>query len=346
MKQSSHAREKLAPRDSRASRASLVVLSALTLSVLVWGVFQLAVANFFREFTIAEVHAMFVTHGLVCALLLAAWAAFFIIRSRKRFEEEIAEKEQQFDRRMAQAEKMAAIGQIAAGVAHQLNTPLGSIMLTAEMIEEELNGNMDLREEVKKILRNANYCKGVVRNLLLYAKPHREEFKEESVCFIIRRTVSLLDHEIKKRGIKIDLAVECKECAMICNGNLMEQLMFNLLQNAVDAQPNGGRIGIRTVIPGNGTLNIDVTDAGPGIPPDVLPHIFEPFYTTKSSEKGTGLGLAIAKRIAEDHGGTIEARSENGKGMTFSIILPARSGRQSPADGDDDGHGHSHERTS
>lgn len=327
----------------RFSRA-LVVLSALTLSVLVWGVFQLAVANFFREFTIPEVHAMFVTHGLVCALLLAAWAAFFILRSRKKFEEQIAEKEQQFDHRMAQAEKMAAIGQIAAGVAHQLNTPLGSIMLTAEMLDEELNGDAELKEEVKKILRNANYCKGVVRNLLLYAKPRREEFKEESVCLIIRRTASLFDHEIKKRRIKMDMSVECRECAMICNGNLMEQLIFNLMQNAVDAQPAGGKIDIKTVIPGSGALNIQVTDAGPGIPPDVLPHIFEPFYTTKSVEKGTGLGLAIAKRIAEDHGGSITASSQAGKGTTFTIILPTRPLRPSVSIASESaGHGHIHE---
>ncbi len=324
------------------SSRALVVLSALTLSVLVWGVFQLVAANFFREFTIAEVHAMFVTHGLVCALLLAAWSSFFILRSRKKFEEQIAEKEEQFDRRIPQAEKMAAIGQIAAGVAHQLNTPLGSIMLTAEMIEDEINGNAEMKEEVKKILRNANYCKGVVRNLLLYAKPQTGEFKQESVCFIVRRAVSLFDHEIKKRGIQMDMAVECKECAMICNGNLMEQLIFNLMQNAVDAQPGGGRIDIKTVIPGDGTLNIDVSDAGPGIPPDILPHIFEPFYSTKPSDKGTGLGLAIAKRIAEDHSGDIRVRSEVGKGTTFTIVLPTHPVRPSVSLVEDN-HSHSHE---
>lgn len=308
----------------------LVVLTALTLSVLVWGVFQLVVSNYFLEFTIQEVHAMFVSHGLVCAVLLSAWAAFFILRSRKKFEAEIAEKEAQFDDRMAQAEKMAAIGQIAAGVAHQLNTPLGSIMLTAEMIAEEVNGNAELKEESRKIIRNANYCKGVVRNLLLYAKPQKQEFKEESVCFIIRRTVSLFDHEMKKRGIRMNMSVDCKECAVFCNGNLIEQLIFNLLQNAVDAQPNGGEISIRTIIPGDGSLKISVRDAGPGISGDVLPHIFEPFYTTKSVEKGTGLGLAIAKRIAEDHGGVIDVESA-GKGSSFTVTLPARPASPTPA---------------
>lgn len=309
----------------QSSRAALIVLTALTLSVLAWGVFQLLASNFLRKFTLAQVHAMFVMHGLVCALLLAAWAAFFILRSRKKLEDQIAEKQILFDRRMAQSEKMAAIGQIAAGVAHQLNTPLGSIMLTAEMLDEELNGDTDLKEEVKKILRNANYCKGVVRNLLLYARPRREEFKEESICLIIRRTVSLFESEIKKRGIKIALDVDCKECAMICNSSLMEQLMFNLVQNAVDAQPAGGRIDIKTINPGVGTLTIEVADAGPGISQDVLPHIFEPFYTTKSAEKGTGLGLAIAKRIAEDHSGSITASSEVGKGTTLTVTLPTQS---------------------
>ncbi|MBI4178473.1 hypothetical protein HY522_03485 [bacterium] len=308
----------------RPSSRSLVVLSALTLSVLVWGVFQLVASNYFREFAIQEVHALFVSHGLVCAVLLAAWAAFFILRNRRQLEEQVAEKEEQFDRRMAQAEKMASIGQIAAGVAHQLNTPLGSIMLTAEMLEEEVNGNPEMKEEIQKIFRNANYCKGVVRNLLLYARPRREEFKEESVCFIIRRAVALFDDELKKRGIKMEMAVDCRECAMICNGNLMEQLIFNLMQNAVDAQPRGGRIDIKTVVPGDGTLNIQVSDGGPGIPPDVLEHIFEPFYTTKSSERGTGLGLAIARRIAEDHGGAIRVKSQVGGGTTFTISLPAR----------------------
>lgn len=307
----------------RSSR-SLVVLTALTLSVLVWGVFQLVASNYFLEFSIREVHAMFVTHGLICALLLASWAAFFILRSREKLEEHIAEKEAQFDRRMAEAEKMVAIGKIAAGVAHQLNTPLGSILLTAEMLEEELNGNAELKGEIKKIVRNINYCKGVVRNLLLYAKPTKQEFKEESVCFIIRRTAALFDHEMKKRGIRMEMAVDCKECAVFCNGNLIEQLIFNLLQNAIDAQPNGGSVHIQTLIPGDGSLQINVVDAGMGIPQDVMPHIFEPFYTTKSSEKGTGLGLAIAKRIAVDHGGNIEVESRPGKGTTFRILLPAR----------------------
>ncbi len=301
----------------------LVVLTGLTLAVLFWGVFQLVASNYFAGLSIPEVHALFVSHGLVCALLLAAWAGFFVLRSRRKFEEAVAEKQALFDRQMADTEKMAAIGKIAAGVAHQLNTPLGSIMLTAEMLDEELNGNDEFHQEVQKILRNTHYCKGVVRNLLLYAKPHREADREESICFVIRRVATLFDHEMKKRGIQFETVVDCNECAVFCNVNLIEQLIFNLIQNAVDAQPNGGRITVRTIVGGNGRLCIFVNDGGAGIPPDVMPHIFEPFFTTKAADKGTGLGLAVAQRIAEDHGGSIRVESAPDRGSTFIVDLPA-----------------------
>ncbi len=234
--------------------------------------------------------------------------------------------EKQLESRMSETEKLAGIGQLAAGIAHQLNTPLGAILLSAQMLEETIEDEDD-SEDIHRIIRQTEQCRGIIKGLLNFARPTGSERGRVDLSEIISDTIYLMEKKLKVADVELNIVHET-EPAVYGNRNELEQVFFNLLANALDAMSGGGAVNIVLDDGGAGELRVRFTDTGEGIPEEAQGRIFLPFFTTKDYGKGTGLGLSIVARIVHEHGGRIELDSELGRGTTFTLWFPrARSGQ-------------------
>ncbi len=235
--------------------------------------------------------------------------------------------EKQLESRMSETEKLAGIGQLAAGIAHQLNTPLGAILLSAQMLEETIEDEDD-SEDINRIIRQTEQCRGIIKGLLNFARPTGSERGRIDLSEIIGDTIFLMEKKLKVASVELNISAET-ETWVYGNRNELEQVFFNLLANALDAMGEGGSVDIVLDDGGAGELRARFKDTGEGIPPEARDRIFLPFFTTKDYGKGTGLGLSIVARIVHEHGGRIELDSEPGRGTTFTLWFPrARSGQE------------------
>jgi signal transduction histidine kinase len=221
-----------------------------------------------------------------------------------------------------QQEKMVLIGQIAAGVAHELNTPLGTILLRAQLVLRQLKGWDDL-SDLKMIESEAQRCRRIIDSLLSFSRRSEGAMAETDVTALIEESVSLVAKDLELRGIDVEYH-HAQQGATVCvDPNQIQQVILNLITNAADAMASGGRVRISTQpLAGPGMLEICVTDNGCGMTPEVLAKACTPFFTTKQRRKGTGLGLAICRRIVEDHQGELAIKSQVGLGTSVSIRLP------------------------
>jgi two-component system NtrC family sensor kinase len=225
-------------------------------------------------------------------------------------------------RKLQQVEKMSSMGQLAAGVAHQLNTPLASALLRAQMLQEDVQ-HPEQAEDLRFIQRQLRYGKEIVEGLLHFSRRSGETKRAEPLNSILSGVVAMLEPTARGTGVRINLDLAATAEALVYGGrNELEQVFFNLGSNALDAMPQGGELTVTTSVVQGRLAEVQVRDTGTGIPKDRLPRIFEPFYTTKEPGKGTGLGLAICWRILEEIGGSIDVVSEVGRGTTFHIRLP------------------------
>lgn len=225
--------------------------------------------------------------------------------------------EKQLESRMSETEKLAGIGQLAAGIAHQLNTPLGSILLSAQMLDETIEDEDDA-EDIRRIIRQTEQCRGIIKGLLNFARPTGSGRSRVSLVEIINDTVYLMDKTLKVAGVTVNVE-SIHDTWVFGNRNELEQVFFNLLGNSIDAVENGGVINVKILRGDPGEVRVDFHDDGEGIPKENQDRIFMPFFTTKDYGKGTGLGLSIVARIVHEHGGRIELQSEPGRGTTFSL---------------------------
>jgi len=233
----------------------------------------------------------------------------------------------QLDQTMRQlivSEKLAAIGEITAGVAHEINNPLAVIQGNFDVVREDLGPRAEsLRTEFTLIQEQIQAIHILVSKLLGFARP--EEYAETGVgidpCETIRETLPLVQHLLTGAAISLELSLKAKSLVSI-NQTELQQVLVNLLVNAVQAMPLGGVLRISASDKGD-QLQIVVEDSGAGMPPDVLARIFDPFYTTKRAE-GTGLGLSISRTLINRAGGAITASSVIGQGSRFEVMLPAR----------------------
>ncbi len=228
--------------------------------------------------------------------------------------------EKQLETKMSETEKMAGIGQLAAGIAHQLNTPLGSILLSAQMLEDSVKGE-DEQEDVHRIIRQTDQCRNIIKGLLNFARTTGKERVKLDLGEVIRETVYLLEKNIKLAGVQVNI-VENTDPVVIGNRNELDQVFFNLLANSLDAMPDGGAIDIDIRAGSPGEIQVEFADEGEGVPQENRDKVFLPFFTTKEYGKGTGLGLSIVARIIHEHGGRIVMKSEAGRGTRFYISLP------------------------
>jgi PAS domain S-box-containing protein len=223
---------------------------------------------------------------------------------------------------LLQAEKMSSLGKLAAGVAHQLNNPLGGITLFSKLILEDYDLPDGARDDIGRILRDAQRCSDTVKELLEFARQTKREMHPLDINKSISRTFFLLESQTIFHNILIECNYDNNLPMVSADSQQFNHVLMNIILNAADAMEGSGKLTIITGrVPDKNRIFIEITDTGGGIPEHVLPHIFEPFFTTKEEGKGTGLGLSMVYGIIENHGGTIAVESELGKGTKFRIEL-------------------------
>ncbi len=257
---------------------------------------------------------------------------------------------------LTRTEKLVSLGQIAAGVAHEINNPLGGILLYSNLVLEELpEDNLEGRENMGKIIYQTNRCKEIVQNLLDFARTPSGEMLPFQINNITLTSLNLVKDQSMFLGIKIDTQLADDLPDVKGDRSRLEQVFLNLFINAADAMEGEGKLTITTkllsrfpdvteegavqtetericLLASTKTVKITISDTGKGIDKAYLSHVFEPFFTTKEPGKGTGLGLSIAYGIIQRHNGFIDVESEPGKGTTINIFLPADTETNSDAD--------------
>ncbi len=231
--------------------------------------------------------------------------------------------------RMAQSERLASIGLLAAGVAHEVNNPLGGILsLTALTIEDMPPGDPN-RENLQVVLRQTERCRDIVRSLLEFSRQSKGTREPIDLNEVLEDTLALVSSQAMFFNVKISRRLAPELPKVLANASQLQQVFMNILLNAVQAMNERGEITVSTRSePAAGRVEVSISDTGCGIPPEQVNRVFDPFFTTKESVHGTGLGLSIAYGIVTTHGGTISVQSEVGKGSTFTISMPAEQAVQ------------------
>jgi len=245
-----------------------------------------------------------------------------------RVEQKTAEL-QQAHTHLVRSEKMAALGKLAATIAHEVNNPLAGILTYSRLCLKQLDSHevtpekrAEVLEQLHIIERESRRCGDIMRNLLSFARqtPPRREPAELNA--LVEHTLALVRHELELRGIELETRLADGLPPLACDANQVQQVLLALAVNALEAMPRGGRLVVKTRAASESVLEVRVRDTGVGIPREALPHIFEPFFTTKEDQHRTGLGLAVARSIVEQHGGSLEVASTPGQGTEFTVRLP------------------------
>jgi len=220
-------------------------------------------------------------------------------------------------------EKLASMGQLAAGVAHEINNPLGSILLFADTLYQETGEDDRRREDLKMIVQETLRCKKIVSDLLNFAREQDVLAQESNVHDILQQAIDSVSHQPSFAQVQIVRNLASDLPSIQADPSQLQQVFVNLLNNAAEAMPQGGTITLETrKNDRQQAVEILVADTGGGIPEENLGKLFNPFFTTKPLGKGTGLGLSIVYGIIKMHRGQISVKSQLGKGTTFTVTLP------------------------
>jgi two-component system, NtrC family, sensor kinase len=226
---------------------------------------------------------------------------------------------------LAQADKLSSIGLLAAGVAHEINTPLAVISSYSQMLSKQMRGDARLGPVLEKITQQSFRASEIANGLLNFSRTSTTEFRETNLNQVIRDTLSLLEHQLKTAQIIVDIELADSLPSIHGNPGKLQQVFLNLLLNAKESMPAGGRLRVATLA--NGHVEAIVADSGSGIAPEHLKRIYDPFFTTKTmprpgERRGTGLGLSVSYGIIQEHAGKIHVESAVGAGTTFHLEFP------------------------
>jgi signal transduction histidine kinase len=230
----------------------------------------------------------------------------------------------ELESQLSQADKLSSIGLLAAGVAHEVNTPLAVISSYAQMLSKQLQGDPQ-RNLLDKITRQTFRASEIVNNLLNFSRTSGTEFTDVDLNHVIEDTLSLLEHQFKTNKIRVQDELAAHLPPIQGNAGRLQQVFLNLFLNAKDAMPEGG---ILHIVTSNGDgVSVKVSDSGTGILQENLPRIYDPFFSTKTGpqsgqRRGTGLGLAVTYGIIQEHAGKIRVESSPGEGTTFYLDFP------------------------
>ena len=228
----------------------------------------------------------------------------------------------ELERKLVQADKLSSIGLLAAGVAHEVNTPLAVISTYAQMLAKQVSGDDSKSKLLEKIAKQTFRASEIVNSLLNFSRTAPTEYVELDVNRVVRETASLVEHQFQKTGVNTVLNLADDLPAIRGNSGKLQQVFLNLFINARDAMSAGGSLTVRTWAE-NGFAHVEIADTGQGIAPENLTRIYDPFFSTKGPKKGTGLGLAITYGIVQEHNGIIEVDSAMGRGTRFRLEFPA-----------------------
>jgi PAS domain S-box-containing protein len=268
------------------------------------------------------------------------------LTERKRVEEALRDSNRQLERAMAalqargdeikamsqqlwQAAKLAAVGELAASIAHELNNPLAIVSLRVESLLGQTAADDPRRRGLEIVEQEVERMANLVANLLQFSRRGQPRVSTLDVSEDLVKTLELVHHHLRTRRIKVVQEFAPDTPVIQADRQQLRQVFLNLLTNASDAMPDGGTLTVRVArgsLDGRPGLELEFSDTGVGIAPENLPKVLEPFFTTKEEGKGTGLGLAICRRAVQEHNGTIQVSSELGKGTSVRITLPLASG--------------------
>jgi two-component system NtrC family sensor kinase len=259
---------------------------------------------------------------------LAEWAHTL----EQKVEEKTAEL-RLAEAKTAHAEKLASVGLLAAGIAHEINNPLTGVLTFAHLVRAKLPAGSPEAEDMDIIIRETKRCAGIIRRLLDFAREKKPEITQGDLNAVVRETIQFVEHQAGFQNVTFAVALDPELPVISMDPNQLKQVIMNLVVNARDAMGERGRLAVRSrrsptlVSTGTGrravpAVELTFTDSGCGIPAEDLPKIFDPFFTSKEPGKGVGLGLSVGYSIIKAHGGTIDVESEVGRGTTFRIVLP------------------------
>jgi two-component system, sporulation sensor kinase A len=423
------------PRRDRTWLWATLMLSSISIAGAVFAFWELIENRFFRDLDYASLHYLYISRGIACSLLLAIWAAWFVIRQRRSSDEQLRRSHERYrglldaspsavalfdarfvvdewnsaaerlygfpredvigqklpnvpnerrnellgfldrvaagdrvvdieterhDRhgkvidvqesllpyhengkvfflevstdigervelrkRAVELEKLTAIGNMAAGTAHHLNTPLASMLLRVQMMKDRSH-NSGCRHDLEHLEKSIDFCQQFVRQLLEFSRQVKSQKQPEKLGTIVNAVIGFLSPSFsaKQTDVVIDLTEGLAGLQVLADRNQLETVLLTLFSNSLDAIAPGGHIALRVTQPSLSTVQLTIEDNGSGISPTIAEHLFEPFFTTKPSGKGTGLGLALAKNIIIEHGGAVELRPRIEGGAIASVSLP------------------------
>ncbi|MEA3358511.1 MAG: PAS domain S-box protein [Thermodesulfobacteriota bacterium] len=251
---------------------------------------------------------------------IASMAIFQDLRPKIEAEKNLEKARMQ----LVQSDKLASVGRLAAGVAHEINNPLGGITMYSHLALEDLSEDASAFVNLQKIISQTERCKKIVKGLLDFSRQHEPEIKSIDVNDIIDEILSLVETQSLFQNIEVNKLLDENIPSIMGDQSQLQQVFMNLALNAAEAMEDGGKLTVESSFIGDNSVEIKFTDTGYGISPEDMGKIFEPFFTTKSEKSGTGLGLAVSHGIITKHQGTISVESNGKDGTTFKIKLPAK----------------------
>ncbi len=319
------------------SKKERQVISSTTSQARRTHIFLLAVLLLLLVFIAAHIyrHIILRLNRLLEATQHLARGDFLPITPQRKYKDEFSHlvialnhTMYELDRRqnlLVESHKLRAIGNLTAGVAHELNNPLNNIILTAEVLKDSYKDlpEEELQDIAHDLVTQGERAQGVVKNLLDFARESETKTEYLHIETLIDETTQLAKNQIKLSKVELEEDIDKDLPPIHGDRELLKQVFLNLFINALDAMPGGGKLSVRVTEEKNtGFLSIRITDTGEGIPGHIMGSIFNPFFSTKPTSKGTGLGLAVSRGIVERHGGKIEVESILHEGATFIVHLP------------------------
>ncbi|GHC62377.1 sensor histidine kinase [Ulvibacter litoralis] len=234
---------------------------------------------------------------------------------------EIQKNETLLKRQMERADRLGILGEITAGIAHELNTPLANILGFAELLKDDFKDDKQISEDVDKIIRNAIFSREVVKKLMFFACEMPQHMQEVNIVPSIKNAIKLLDASFKKADVKYIVKIEDETLLLRADTIQLTQIIFNLIMNAIYFSPKNGVVTIET-FQTKKHIVLKISDEGDGLSEEALEKVFQPFFSTKPTGDGSGLGLSVVHGIVASHNGTIVAENNTTKGATFTVTLP------------------------